>query len=183
MGLFDTAINNMSKLALNESGLDIPQVTSAALVDEFKATLDTMPSLNEREMYFDARLVPIRESSRLGKYLIEMEDISRYMMTNDIHNLREAVYRIGSANHLALSEANTALVIDESSVLQEMEDLGMNIGGGNFSDGNIGTHGLLGLHTDPHKFRRFANSREFIDTVCNQYPISKEKLQYWFGQI
>ena len=52
MGLFDSAISNMSRLALNEDSVDIPQVTAPALVDEFRTTVEMMPSLTEEEMAF-----------------------------------------------------------------------------------------------------------------------------------
>ena len=183
MGLFDSAISNMSKLALNEDTVDIPQITSSAMVDEFKTTMDMMPSLTEEEMRFPAYAVPLRECGRLGKYLIEMEDISRYMLTNGITNLMEAIGNVGEENGIRLTQRNVALVLDESSVLQEMEDLGMNIGGSNSNEGNIGTVGLLGPHTDINKFRRFANSREFVDTVANKYGLPLVKKNYNIGLV
>ena len=183
MGLFDSAIENMSKMALNESSVPIPQITAPALVDEFKSVLELMPTLNEDEMRFPAECVPIREATRIGKYIIEMEDLSRYMLTNKVNNLLEAIEDIGYANGVQLSNRNTALVIDESSILQEMDDLGMNIGGSNSNEGNVGTVGILGVHTDLGKFRRFANSREFVDTVCNKYGIPLVKKNYTIGLI
>lgn len=183
MGLFDSAIENMSKMALNEESVPIPQITAPALVDEFRSTLELMPSLNEDEMRFPVQCVPVREATRIGKYLIEMEDLSRYMLTNQVNNLLEAINDIGYVNGIQLNNRNTALVIDESSVLQEMDDLGMNIGGSNSNEGNVGTVGILGVHTDLGKFRRFANSREFVDTVCNKYGIPLVKKNYTIGLI
>lgn len=183
MGLFDSTIQNLSNMAINESACELPQVAAPALVDEFKAMLDMMPTLNEDEMVFPAYSVPVRECSRLGKYLIEMEDISRYMITNGQTNILEAVKVIGNQNGIRLDESNTALVIDEHSVLQEMDELGMDIGGGNSNEGNIGTVGLLGPHTDIGKFRRFANSREFIDLVANKYGLPIVKKNYSIGLI
>ena len=182
MGLFDSTIETLSQMAINESGLEIPQVAPSALVDEFKATLDMMPALNEEEMIFPDYAVPIRESSRFG-YLIEMEDISRYMLTNGITNLLEAVDNIGRANGIKLNNRNVALVIDEASIEQDIDDLGMNIGGPNTNEGNIGTVGLLGTHTDLSKFRRFANSREFVDVVCNKYGLPVVKKNYTIGLV
>ena len=181
MGLFDSAISNLSNMAINESAIELPKTAPAALVDEFKAMLDLMPTLEEDEMKFPAYAVPIRESSRLGKYLIEMEYLSRYMLTNDLHNILEAVAKIGQANDMKLDESNVALVIDEASILQEMDDLGYDIGGGNSNEGNIGTVGLLGRHDDLGKFRRFANSREFVDLVANKYGLPIVKKKYSIG--
>ena len=181
MGLFDSAISNLSNMAINESAVELPRTAPAALVDEFKAMLDMMPMLEEDEMNFPVYAVPVRESKRLGRYLIEMEDLSRYMLTNGITNILEAISNIGNSNGVSLNESNTALVIDEASILQEMDDLGYDIGGGNSNEGNIGTVGLLGPHTDLAKFRRFANSREFVDLVANKYGLPIVKKKYSIG--
>ena len=178
MGLFNTTIQTLSEMAIQESGVELPQVAAPAIVDEFKATLDTMPTLTNEEMTIPASAVPIKHNSRLDKYLIEMEDLSRYMITNQLTSIMEAIDKIGSGNGLSLSNRNTALVIDEASVLQEMDDLGMNIGGGNSNDGNIGTIGLLGNHLDIGKFRRFANSKEVVDLVTNKYGLPIVKKNY-----
>lgn len=183
MGLFDSTIQTLSNMALNESGFEVPQVAAPAIVDEFKAMLEMMPALNEEEMKFPDYAVPVRESKRLGKYLIEMEDISRFMMTNGLTNILEAITTIGKANGITLDNSNTALVIDEASILQEMDDLGMNISKPNSNEGNIGTVGLLGPHTDIGKFRRFANSREFVDLVANKYGLPIVKKAYSIGLV
>lgn len=184
MGLFDSTIDTLSKLALNESSVNIPEVTSPALVDEFISELKMMPALTEEELTFPVHAVPLRENSRLGKYLIELEDLSRYMLTNKISNVLEAVHRIGTANMKDLDNTNTAIVVDEASILQEIEDLGMNIGGAsNSNEGNIGTVGLLGRHDDINKFRRFANSREFVDIVTNKYGLPIVKKNYTIGLV
>lgn len=183
MGLFDSTIDTLSKLAINESSVNIPEVTSPALVDEFISELKMMPALTEEEIRFPVEAVPLKENSRLGKYLIEIEDLSRYMLTNKISNVLEAVHRIGAINMKDLDNRNTAIVVDEASILQEIEDLGMNIGGANSNEGNIGTVGLLGRHDDINKFRRFANSREFVDIVSNKYGLPIVKKNYTIGLV
>lgn len=183
MGLLSSTIQNLSNMALNESSVEIPQVAPPALVDEFKAMLDTMPVLEQEEMVFPVYAVPVRSCSRLGRYLIEMEDLSRYMITNGKTNIMEAISEIGEYNGIRLDDTNCAMVIDEASILQEMDELGMNIGGSNSNDGNIGTVGLLGVHTDLGKFRRFANSREFVDVVSNKYGLPIVKKNYTIGLI
>ena len=169
MGLFNTTIQTLSEMAIQESGVELPQVAAPAIVDEFKATLDTMPSLTNEEMMIPASAVPIKHNSRLDKYLIEMEALSRYMITNGITSIMEAIDKIGNNNGVNLHNRNTALVIDEASILQEMDDLGMNIGGGNSNDGNIGTIGLLGNHLDIGKFRRLVANKYGLPIVKKNY--------------
>ena len=183
MGLFKSTIQTLSDMAIQESGTQIPQTAPAAIVDEFLAELEMMPSLNEQEMQFPAYAVPIRESSRLKKYLIETEDLARYMASNKVDDLLEALDDIANANGISLSTDNLAIVVDESAILQEAEDLGFNVGGDNSNEGNIGTVGLLGPHTDLAKFRRFANSREIVDTVANKYGIPIVKKNYKIGLV
>ena len=181
MGLFSTTIQTLSEMALQESGVQIPQVAAPAIVDEFKASLDLMPSLQEEEMRIPAYAVPVRECARLHRYLIEMEDLSRYMITNGVSSISEAMTDIAEANQISFSTKNVALVVDEASILQEMDDLGMNIGGSNSNDGNIGDTGLLGKHVDIGKFRRFANSKEVVDAITNKYGIPIVKKNYNVG--
>lgn len=183
MGLFNTTIQTLSEMAIQESGIEVPRVTAPALVDEFKAELDMMPSLTEEEMKIPADAVPVRECSRLGRYLIEMEDLSRFMITNNMGSVLEAMDAIANANGVEFSNRNVALVVDEASILQEMDDLGMNIGGSNSNDGNIGTVGLVGKHLDIGKIRRFANSKEVVDTIANKYGIPIVKKNYNIGLV
>lgn len=182
MGLLSTAIDNLSNLALNEASTVIPDMASPAIVDEMKAMLEMMDSLTEEECKIPAYAVPLKENHRLGRYLIEMEDLSRYMITNQVANILEAVDQIGKANHIALSNKNVALVIDEASILQEMDDLGINIGPSS-NEGNIGDTGLLGKHLDLGKFRRFANSKELVDTIANKYGLPVVKKNYNIGLV
>ena len=182
MGVFHTAIDNLSLLAMNESATKIPDMASPAIVDEMRAMLEMMDSITEEESKLPAYAVPLKENKRLGRYLIEMEDLSRYMITNQVSNILEAVDQIGKANNLTLTNKNTALVIDEASILQEMDDLGINIGPAS-NDGNIGDTGLLGKHLDLGKFRRFANSKELVDTIANKYGLPVVKKNYNIGLV
>jgi hypothetical protein len=180
MGLFNTTIQTLSEMAIQESGVELPQVAAPAIVDEFKASLDEMPSLTEAEMLIPASAVPIKHNSRLDKYLIEMEDLSRFMITNKLTSIMESIEKIGDANGVSLSNRNTALVIDEASILQEMDDLGMNKNGSNSSDGNIG--GIVskfgGPHADIGKWRRFTNSKEVLELITNVYGLPVVKKDY-----
>lgn len=181
MALFNNAIQTLSEMAIQENGVDLPQVTAPAIIDELKATLELMPSLNEAEMQYGAMAVPIKESPRLNKYLIEMEDLSRYMITNGVSSIVEAVKNILETNGIGDEFNKVALVIDEASILNEMDDLGFDIPGTNVTDGNLGTHGMIGKHLDIQKFRRFANSKEIIDTITNRYGIPVVKKNYSVG--
>ena len=182
MGLFNSAFQTLSEMAINENGVDLPTTTSAAMVDELKAMLESMPTLSPQEMVFTAQAVPIKESNQLGMYLIEMEDISRFMLTNGYSNILEAVNTILETNGIYDGEGRTALVIDEASILDEIADLGYDVGSPDANPTGLGK-GLLGSHTDIDKFRKFANSKELIDQISNRYGLPVVKKNYTVGLV
>ena len=182
MGLFNSAFQTLSEMAINENGVDLPTTTSAAMVDELKAMLESMPTLSPQEMVFTAQAVPIKESNQLGMYLIEMEDLSRFMLTNEYTNILEAVNIILETNGIYDGEGRTALVIDEASILDEIADLGYDVGSPDGNPTGLGK-GLLGPHTDIDKFRKFANSKELIDQISNRYGLPVVKKNYTVGLV
>lgn len=182
MGLFNDAIQTLSEMAIMENGVELPKVAAPALLDEFKSTLDSLPSLTEEEMVFREEMVPIRESGRLQKYLIEMEDLSRYMITNGINDINQALSNICEANGIPGAEHDVALVIDEQSILDEMTELGFNVGDPPANPTGLGK-GMLGDHLDIQKFRKFANSKEVIDTITNRYGLPVVKKKYSVGMV
>lgn len=180
MSLFNSAIQTLSEMAVNESTMELPKAAAPALVDELLETLNNMDSLNENEMIYTVDMIPVRASDRLQKYLIEMEDISRFMLTNGITNISEAVHTILEYNGIGDQMANVALVVDEASILQEVEALGYNISKPDANPTGLGK-GLLGPHLDINKFRRFANSKELIDTISGRYGLPLVKKNYNVG--
>ena len=182
MGLYNSAFQTLSEMAINENGLDLPTTTSMAFVDELKAVLESMPSLDKQDMVYTAEMVPIRESRSLGMYLIEMEDLSRFMLTNGYTNILEAVNNLLEFNQIYDGEGHTALVIDEASILNEINDLGANIGNPDANPTGLGK-GMLGPHTDIDKFRKFANSKQLIDQISNRYGLPVVKKNYTVGLV
>ena len=180
MSLFNNAIQTLSEMAINESSVELPTAAAPALVDELLETVNNMESLNEDEMRYTVDMIPVRASDRLQKYLIEMEDISRYMLTNGITNLNEAIHSILDYNNIGDQMPNVALVVDESSILQEVESLGYDISNPDPNPVGLGK-GMLGPHLDINKFRRFANSKELIDAITNRYGIPVVKKNYNIG--
>ena len=179
MSIFNTAIQTLSNVAIQEAGITLPDVTNTNLVEEFKAKLDGMDYLTEDEMRFTVEMVPVRENRRLGKYLIEMEDLSRYMITNRISNLREAVGNILECNDLVGQYDNVALIIDEASILDELASLGINPNDGDYPDVQTGVGKTV--FGDPQALkdiRRIANSKEVLDKMFNNYGLPFIKKNY-----
>ena len=179
MGMFSTAIQNLSQLALQESGVTIPQTADDSLIDEIKARLDSMTPLTEEEMYVPAEAVTIKLSNRLHKYLIEAEEISHFMITNGITNFKEAVGYILEANDLSGEYHNVAIIIDEDSILNEMDNLGYAV-----SDFNLKTPpkglglAMVGKQRDFAKLRNIANTKELMDLLTGRYGLPLVKRNY-----
>ena len=179
MSIFSTAIKTLSDIAIQESSVELPTETKSSLVQEM---LDDLPSLNENEMVFDVRAVPVVANPRFNKYLIEMEDISRYMITNKISSLKEAIGDILECNGLEGEFNHVALVIDEASILSEMEDLGIccydNKKYPDNTDFSKVGKTSFGAQDNMKYIRRLANSKQLLDTLYNNYGIPFIKKNY-----
>lgn len=182
MSIFSTAIKTLSDIAIQESSVELPTETKSSLVEEVQEMLDDIPSLNESEMVFDVRAVPVVANPRFNKYLIEMEDISRYMITNKISSLKEAIGDILECNGLEGEFNHVALVIDESSILSEMEDLGIcccdNKKYPDNTDFSKVGKTSFGAQDNMKYIRRLANSKQLLDTLYNNYGIPFIKKNY-----
>lgn len=182
MSIFNTAIKTLSDIAIQESSVVLPTETKTSLVEEVQEMLSDIPSLKESEMVFDVRMVPVVANSRFNKYLIEMEDISRYMITNKISSLREAIGNILECNDLEGEFNHVALVIDESSILSEMEDLGICCCDDKDYPENTNFNKVgktsFGSQDNMKYIRRLANSKQLLDTLYNNYGIPFIKKNY-----
>lgn len=179
MGMFSNAIQSLSQLAIQESGVNIPQTADDSLVDEIKARLNSMTPLTEEEIYVPAEAVTVKLSNRLNKYLIEAEEISHFMITNGLTNFKEAVGYILEANDLSGEYHNVAIVIDEDSILDEMDNLGYAV-----SDFNLQTPpkglglAMVGKQRDFAKLRNIANTKELMDLLTGRYGLPLVKRNY-----
>lgn len=177
--MFASTIQNLSQLAIQESGVTIPQTANEFLLEDVKARLDQLTPLTEEEVIMRAEMVPVKVSSRLNKYLIEAEDISKFMITNRITNIPEAIGEILEASGLSGEYHNVAIVIDENSILDEMDDLGYVV-----SDFNLHTPpkglglAMVGHQKDFAKIRNIANTKQLMDLVTGRYGLPLVKRNY-----
>lgn len=185
MGIFKETTQMLSEIAIQENGVTIPKTTSPTVLNDIRSFLESIPSLTEADVYHGVDLIPVkecREPNSKYKYIIEMEDLSRYMLTNNIRNLKEAFCNVLEHNGISNYFHKTAIAIDEASILGEIAALGIDI-----SKPPVTTAGLakdlLGDYLDLDKFRRFANSKEMLDQVTNKYGIAVVKKSYPIGLI
>lgn len=184
MGIMNSALQMLSEIAIQESGVELPQEIAQDDLASLKMTLANIPMLEAKECKIIPEMIPIKESKRLGYYLIEMEDISRFMMTNGIRSFQEAVGIIAEANGIPEAEySKIALVIDENSILDEIASLGVNI------DHDFWTAmpkkglgmpliGQTQKTGEVDKLRRIANSKQMLDVLSGRYGLPLVKKNY-----
>ena len=180
--MFNSAIQTLSEMAIADNGTKIPQTTKVSVVEEVKSLLDGLATIPVSECKFTAEMVPVRESKRFGKYLIEMEDLSRYMITNGLSSVTEAIGSILESNGLKGQYHNTALIIDEASILDEMSTLGIGTDENlsKWHDSGLGK-GLWGDQANVMTYRKFANTKQMMDTFTGKYGIQLIKKNYNVG--
>lgn len=181
MSIMSTAIQILSEMCMLENGNNIPKTTTVNIVDQLKEELNHMDSLKESEFVFPVAMVPIRESVRLNKYLIEMEDLSRYMITNHIQSVQEAVGNILNYNGLQGEYHNVALVVDEASILDELAELGLGVDNSKeYGQTGLGT-GIWGDQKNVMHYRRLANTKQMLDIFTSRYGLPIVKKNYNVG--
>jgi len=179
MSLFKSAIQTLSEMAINESGLTLPETADRTLLEDVAQMLTNMPALNEDEMRFTPDMVVVRQSDRLGRLLIEMEDLSRYMLTNGVVNVKTAISNILEANDVADRFYDVAIVVDEASILDEMEDLGHNTDGSMPNpEPGLGKPIFGNDQKDFAKIRRVANTKQLLDLITGRYGLPLVKKNY-----
>ena len=178
MAIFNSALQTLSEMAIMES--EVPEKASPDITDELKAQLAEYPYLNESECKFRVEMVPVKESKRLGKYLIEAEDLSRYMITNSISSAKQAIGNILHFNGLDDEFYHTAIVVDEDSILDEIDNLGQGVAGEDPKQSTIGLNKpMIGeVQTDFSKIRRISNTKRLLDILTNRYGLPIVKKNY-----
>ena len=183
MGILSSAIQTLSQMAIQESGLELPKEADQDICEQLKNAVSNLPMLEAKECVMTLEMIPIKESKRLGYYLIEMEDLSRYMMTNGIRSFQEALTNI--AEHYDIKEkyeSRLAIVIDENSILDEVAPLGQNIASDYWS---VRPSTKLGMPMvgkdqapDESKLRKIANTKQMLDVLSGRYGIPLVKKNY-----
>ena len=181
MAILSSALQTLSEMALMETSIDIPRETSSDICQMLVEDLGQMEYLTEEEMRFDVHMIPIRASKRLGKYLIEMEDLSRFMMTNGISSVKDAIGYILEANNIQGQYHNIGLIIDEDSILNEIESLGYNVTTDCWKatpKPGLGMPLIGKDHRDFQYFRDIANTKQLMDLLTGRYGLPLIKKSY-----
>lgn len=181
MPILSTALQTLSEMAIYESSVEIPQETTPNIVQQLLEMLDNTPDLTREECIYEAGFIPIKKSQRLGYYLIEMEDLSRYMMTAGIQSISEAIGKILSENNLEGQYHRVAIVIDEHSILDEISSLGYSADSSTWTKKpkpGLGMPLVGNSHEDFKDFRKIANTAELLNVITNRYGLPVVKKNY-----
>lgn len=178
MSLFNSMIQTLSNMAIQEAGVDIPQVANQSICEDVVQALRNLPLLNEEESRWGVDMVVVKTSNRLGRYLIEAEDLSRYMTTNGIDNAKNAIGNILEANGISGQFHNVAIVIDEASILEDMEELGYAVTGAMKTPPKGLGLAMIGKQEDFTKIRRIANTKQLMDVLTGRYGLPLIRKNY-----
>lgn len=178
MSLFNSMIQTLSHMAIQEAGVDMPQVANQSLCEDVIQSLRALPLLNEEESRWDVDMVIVKSSNRLGRYLIEAEDLSRFMTTNGIDNAKEAVGYILEANGIGGQFHNVAIVIDEASILEDIEELGYAVSGNLTTPPKGLGLAMIGKQDDFSKIRRITNTKHLMDVLTGRYGLPLIRKNY-----
>jgi predicted transcriptional regulator len=80
----------------------------------FDDILKDMQSIQMGELAFTAEMVTVRGCKRLGYDLVEIDELAKYMMGNQITDFKEAINNI--AKSCDRDPAQFAIVVDESAI-------------------------------------------------------------------
>lgn len=180
MGMFNSVIQSLSEMTIKENSINVPTTTSNNVMDELLEMVENMPLLNERECIFPIQAVPIINSNNYG-YLIELADISKYMVTNNITSITEAIGNILNYNNLEGQYHRISLVVDEESILESLSSLGYNVNTDNWQvqpKKGLGMPLVSDCHTKFDSIRKIANTKQLMDILTGRYGLPLVKRNY-----
>ena len=178
MSLFNKMFQTLSQVAVQEANTTLPDTSGIYVLEDIDKALRNLPCLDEEESIYPAQAVLIKGSPRLNTYFLEMEDLQRYMITNRIDNAKQAVINILEANGLEDQYDHIAIVIDEHSMREEMEELGYAVSGAMETPPKGLGLAMVGRQEDFAKIRRIANSKHLMDVLTGRYGLPLIKKNY-----
>lgn len=178
MSLFNKMFQTLSQVAVQEANVPLPQTSDVFVCEEVDMELRKLPILDEEECIYPAEAVLIKGSPRLGYYFLEMEDLHRYMITNRVTDAKEAVINILEANGLGDQFLNTAIVIDEYAMREEMEEIGYAVSGAMKTPPKGLGLAMVGKQEDFSKIRRIANTKHLMDVLTGRYGLPLIRKNY-----
>ena len=113
MGLFKNSLELIAEISKMEAGNTTKIINSKSVGVEFDTVLAGMEKLTPKELTYVPEAVNVHKNKRLDCYVVEMDDLAKYMISANISSFKEAVDNIAEA--YSIDSSKIALCIDEAS--------------------------------------------------------------------
>ena len=119
MGLF----NNPAQIIIEAGNMDLETANNIVIetaANELAEITSEIPTLEEGTIFYTEEVVPVFEASKESgvKGIVELESVVKYMESNEIEDIAEAVEKI--AEHYELQASDLGVVIESAEELEEV---------------------------------------------------------------
>jgi len=114
MSLFKNSTQLIIEMTKGEGGITDDDLDIKLNSISFDDVLADMQSIQMGELGYKVEMVTVRECKRLGYDLVEMDELAKYMVSNNIRDFKEAIENV--AESCARDSKKFAIVIDEASI-------------------------------------------------------------------
>lgn len=118
MSLFKKSLELISELAKTECGDDCNTINNKSAEIEFDTVLGDMPIVPNNQFKYVPEAVNI-QVTKLG-YVVEMDDLAKYMLGAKVHGFAEALDQIATGN--GVEPGSIKVCIDEDAVKAAKDD-------------------------------------------------------------
>ena len=120
MSLFKNSTQLIVEMTKGEGGITDDDLEVKLNSISFDDVLDDMQSIQMGELGYKVEMVTVRECKRLGYDLVEMDELAKYMVSNNIRDFKEAVENV--AESCGRDIKKFAIVIDEASIKNSIHE-------------------------------------------------------------
>lgn len=120
MSLFKDGLGLIVEMAKHEAGNSAEDLDLKMTTINFDDLLDDMQSIQMGELDYAVEMVVVRENTRLGYDLVELDELAKYMYSNKVSDFKEAIENIAECN--GRNASKFAIVIDESAIREAIKE-------------------------------------------------------------
>ena len=113
--LSKTCIDIIKEAALSEN-YNNSDMINEELRSDYNSCIKGMPVISKKYISYTAEMIPVFEHE--SSYLVEMDNIVKYMSSNDIKDIREAMEDIARENGISMSKL--ALVVETKQYMNSV---------------------------------------------------------------
>ena len=113
--LSKTFTDIIKEAALSES-FNTSDMINEELRSDYNSCIKGMPVISKKYISYTAEMIPVFEHE--SSYLVEMDNIVKYMSSNDIKDIREAMEDIARENGISMSKL--ALVVETKQYMNSV---------------------------------------------------------------